>query len=68
MIIETSGSKGHVVKCLPPLTIETDLLAKGLNILTTAAAEVAVKFGGAAAVVNGMSQNGKHLASTGEQR
>ena len=33
LIIETSGTDDHVVKLLPPLTISTELLTKGLDIL-----------------------------------
>jgi diaminobutyrate-2-oxoglutarate transaminase len=33
LIIETSGTDDHVLKLLPPLTIERDLLTKGLNII-----------------------------------
>ncbi len=36
LIIETSGSLSEVVKLLPPLTIETEQLEKGLNILSKA--------------------------------
>ncbi len=40
LIIETSGSEDEVVKCLCPLTIEDDVLAKGLDALAEAVAEV----------------------------
>jgi diaminobutyrate-2-oxoglutarate transaminase len=33
LIIETSGSSGQVLKLLPPLTIEEEVLEKGLNII-----------------------------------
>ena len=33
LIIETSGTDGHVLKLLPPLTIEDDLLERGLDII-----------------------------------
>jgi len=33
LVIETSGSEGHVVKCLPALTIEEELMDAGLDIL-----------------------------------
>ncbi len=33
LIIETSGSSGQVLKLLPPLTIEEEVLEKGLNIV-----------------------------------
>lgn len=36
LIIETSGSLSEVVKLLPPLTIETENLEKGLTILSKA--------------------------------
>jgi len=39
LIIETSGAHDEVVKILAPLTIEQDLLAKGLDILEAAVAE-----------------------------
>ncbi|SDG76256.1 diaminobutyrate--2-oxoglutarate transaminase [Roseospirillum parvum] len=39
LIIETSGAHDEVVKVLAPLTIETDLLAHGLDILQAAAGE-----------------------------
>lgn len=60
MVIETSGASDEVVKLLPPLTIEDDLLRKGLETLEKSVAEVLgakparqserirfVKFGGA---------------------
>lgn len=33
LIIETSGTDGHLLKLLPPLTIESELLEKGLDII-----------------------------------
>ncbi len=43
LIIETSGAHDEVVKVLAPLTIEKEILAKGLDILeTTVAARAAV--------------------------
>ena len=33
LIIETSGTDGHVLKLLPPLTIEDDQLERGLDII-----------------------------------
>ena len=36
LVIETSGSRGEVVKLLPPLTIENETLEKGINLLTQA--------------------------------
>ena len=33
LIIETSGTDGHVLKLLPPLTIEDDQLLQGLDII-----------------------------------
>ncbi|GIX22645.1 MAG: diaminobutyrate--2-oxoglutarate transaminase [Gammaproteobacteria bacterium] len=33
LIVETSGSRGQVVKCLAPLTIEDEALDEGLSIL-----------------------------------
>ena len=40
LVIETSGAKDEVVKLLPALTIEPELLKKGLNILEQSVAEV----------------------------
>lgn len=40
LVIETSGAKDEVVKLLPALTIELELLKKGLNILEQSVAEV----------------------------
>ncbi|MEQ8968111.1 MAG: diaminobutyrate--2-oxoglutarate transaminase [Azospirillaceae bacterium] len=36
LIIETSGARGQVVKCLPPLTTEAADLAAGLDVLEAA--------------------------------
>jgi diaminobutyrate-2-oxoglutarate transaminase len=33
LVIETSGAESQVVKCLPPLTIDTELLEAGLDII-----------------------------------
>jgi 4-aminobutyrate aminotransferase-like enzyme len=33
LIIETSGSRNHVIKCMPPLTITEPELGSGLNRL-----------------------------------
>ncbi len=33
LIIETSGTDGHVLKLLPPLIIDTDLLEEGIDII-----------------------------------
>jgi diaminobutyrate-2-oxoglutarate transaminase len=40
LIIETSGSDGQVVKILTPLTIEEELLLKGLDILDSCIGDV----------------------------
>ena len=40
LIIETCGAEGQVLKLLPPLTITADELAKGLDALEAAVAEV----------------------------
>ncbi len=40
LVIETSGAKDEVLKLLPALTIEMDLLKKGLHILEQSVAEV----------------------------
>ena len=48
LIAETTGSKGHVLKILPPLTIETPRLEKGLEVLS----------GAVAGILSGSSPNG----------
>jgi diaminobutyrate-2-oxoglutarate transaminase len=40
LIIETSGAGSHVLKLLPPLTIERDLLERGLDIIEDSFEEV----------------------------
>jgi diaminobutyrate-2-oxoglutarate transaminase len=40
LVIETSGSRGEVVKLLPPLTIENETLEKGIDLLTQAIEQV----------------------------
>ncbi len=40
LIIETSGSRGQVVKILAPLTIDQDTFARGLDIVEQAVAKV----------------------------
>ncbi len=40
LVIETSGSDGHVIKCLMPLTISQEHLLQGLHILVTSVREV----------------------------
>lgn len=40
LIIETSGTDGHVLKLLPPLTIEDDQLERGLDIIEECYSEV----------------------------
>jgi diaminobutyrate-2-oxoglutarate transaminase len=40
VVIETSGPNAEVLKLLPPLTIEQDLLAEGLERLASAIATV----------------------------
>jgi len=39
LLVETSGPDSEVVKVMPPLTISSEDLAEGLEILTRAAAE-----------------------------
>ena len=39
LVIETSGSDGQVVKCLMPLTVSDQILAKGLGLLRESVAE-----------------------------
>jgi diaminobutyrate-2-oxoglutarate transaminase len=39
LVIETSGSDGQVIKCLPPLTITEEELIRGLDILEESVAE-----------------------------
>jgi diaminobutyrate-2-oxoglutarate transaminase len=41
MLVETSGPEDEVIKLLPPLTIEDDLLDEGLQLLTKAVVSVA---------------------------
>lgn len=36
LLIETCGSEGQVIKIIPPLTIEKEILVEGLNIFTEA--------------------------------
>ncbi|MEO1433569.1 MAG: diaminobutyrate--2-oxoglutarate transaminase [Cyanobacteria bacterium J06633_8] len=36
LIVETAGHKGEVIKLLPPLTIDSEALAKGIDILEDA--------------------------------
>ncbi|MER9567063.1 hypothetical protein [Mesorhizobium sp. M0571] len=36
LIVETSGPKDEIVKCLPPLVIGEDQLSQGLDILEDA--------------------------------
>lgn len=45
LLAETSGPEGHVLKLLPPLTIEDAELAAGLQIIEEAVEEVAKKRG-----------------------
>ena len=40
MIVETCGSKGQALKPLPSLTISTEELERGLDIIAQACAEV----------------------------
>jgi diaminobutyrate-2-oxoglutarate transaminase len=40
LLVETSGPEDEVVKLLPPLTIEDELLEEGLQLLTKAVVEV----------------------------
>lgn len=40
LIIESSGSEGQVIKCLPPLTSSWEELEKGLDILELSVSEV----------------------------
>lgn len=40
LVIETSGAESQVVKCLPPLVIETSLLERGLDIIDLSVAQV----------------------------
>ncbi|MGC9443453.1 MAG: diaminobutyrate--2-oxoglutarate transaminase [Candidatus Methanospirareceae archaeon] len=39
LVIETSGSEGHVIKCLMPLTISDEHLIQGLHILDASVRE-----------------------------
>jgi diaminobutyrate-2-oxoglutarate transaminase len=49
MLIETAGPHGEVLKLMPPLTIETDLLQEGLQRLDGVVAKVVSQVGLAAA-------------------
>jgi diaminobutyrate-2-oxoglutarate transaminase len=40
LLVETSGADGTVVKLLPPLTIEDDEIAQGLDVLVGAVARL----------------------------
>lgn len=40
LIVETCGSRGHVLKFLMPLTIPTDLMEEGLDILDNSVKEI----------------------------
>jgi diaminobutyrate-2-oxoglutarate transaminase len=51
LVIETSGSEGEVIKCLPPLTTSDDVLEAGLDILKAAVAEVCERTNGTARAV-----------------
>ena len=44
LIVETSGSDDHVVKCLMPLTITYENLERGLDILEESAIEALSSF------------------------
>lgn len=39
LVIELSGGRNQVVKCLPPLTIDEETLREGINIVNQAIAE-----------------------------
>jgi diaminobutyrate-2-oxoglutarate transaminase len=39
VVVETSGAEDDVIKLLPPLTIDTELLADGLYLLEQCVAE-----------------------------
>ncbi|WP_281890365.1 diaminobutyrate--2-oxoglutarate transaminase [Paenibacillus sp. YYML68] len=45
LIMETSGPRSEVAKLMPPLTIEFDVLEKGLSILTESMKELALTAG-----------------------
>ncbi|MBC6455625.1 MAG: diaminobutyrate--2-oxoglutarate transaminase [Hormoscilla sp. SP5CHS1] len=40
LIMETAGSQGQVIRCLPPLTVSEEALEKGLNLLEKSLKEV----------------------------
>ncbi|MEB3181824.1 MAG: diaminobutyrate--2-oxoglutarate transaminase [Nostocaceae cyanobacterium] len=40
LIMETAGAQGQVIRCLPPLTVSEELLAKGLTLLEYSVQEV----------------------------
>jgi diaminobutyrate-2-oxoglutarate transaminase len=45
LVIETSGADSQVVKCLPPLTIDTELLEAGLEIIAQSVPEALEQVG-----------------------
>jgi len=45
LVIETSGADSQVVKCLPPLTIDTKLLEEGLEIIAQSVPEALEQVG-----------------------
>lgn len=45
LVIETSGAESQVVKCLPPLTIDTDMLEAGLDIIAQSIPEALEQVG-----------------------
>ncbi len=40
LIMETAGAQGQVIRCLPPLTVDAEILEKGLNLLENTVNEV----------------------------
>jgi diaminobutyrate-2-oxoglutarate transaminase len=45
LVIETSGAESQVVKCLPPLTIDANLLDNGLEIIAQSVPEALEQVG-----------------------
>ena len=51
VVIETSGAHDEVLKLLPALTIEEDLLAKGLDLIEASVAEALADEGQSARIL-----------------
>ena len=51
LVIETSGARDEVLKVLPALTIEEELLLKGMDIIERSVAEVLAEQGASAPIL-----------------